>query len=167
MPWNAPARFVNPYLPDDIPGGTGGAGVPLPAFRQQQPLGAPHLAWKPFFNQTVYADNVTDTFAVAMRGAYFGAVSYTDYHFGLILDALDRSGVANETVVVCFGDHGWVSESVSFVFIRSFIGHARACVLAMHSSHCWQHLGGFKTDFHAFYYPHDTLKLPPRRTHFL
>lgn len=42
-----------------------------------------------------------------LRVGYYGAVSYYDYHFGLMLDALQASGVAQDTVVLVSGDHGW------------------------------------------------------------
>ena len=42
-----------------------------------------------------------------LRRAYYGAVSYYDHHFGMMLDALDASGAANDTVVLVTGDHGW------------------------------------------------------------
>jgi iduronate 2-sulfatase len=39
--------------------------------------------------------------------SYYSAVSWTDYLIGQILDALESSGVANDTVVALIGDHGW------------------------------------------------------------
>ena len=36
-----------------------------------------------------------------------GAVTWTDYNIGRVLDELDRLGLAENTVVAIHGDHGW------------------------------------------------------------
>ena len=41
-----------------------------------------------------------------MQAVYYGMVSFTDKHVGLILDALDRLGIADNTLVVYSSDHG-------------------------------------------------------------
>ena len=41
-----------------------------------------------------------------IRG-YRACVSYTDRNVGQLLDALDASGAAENTIVVLWGDHGW------------------------------------------------------------
>ena len=38
---------------------------------------------------------------------YHACVSYTDRNIGVLLDALDASGVADNTIVVLWADHGW------------------------------------------------------------
>lgn len=39
--------------------------------------------------------------------AYMAAVSYADACLGVILDALEKSDVAGNTIVMIWGDHGW------------------------------------------------------------
>lgn len=42
----------------------------------------------------------------AVRG-YLACVSFVDYQIGRVLNALDRSPYADNTIVVLWGDHGW------------------------------------------------------------
>ena len=39
--------------------------------------------------------------------AYLACVTYVDYEIGRILDTLDQTGLANNTVIVLWSDHGW------------------------------------------------------------
>jgi hypothetical protein len=47
-----------------------------------------------------------DTARSLIRG-YRAGVSFIDAQVGRLLDALDRLGIADETIVVLWGDHGW------------------------------------------------------------
>lgn len=38
---------------------------------------------------------------------YHACVSYTDHNIGMLLDALERSGKADNTIIVFWSDHGW------------------------------------------------------------
>lgn len=46
--------------------------------------------------------------AEACRRAYLACIRYTDAQIGKLLDALDRSSAAKNTVVVLWSDHGWL-----------------------------------------------------------
>ncbi len=39
--------------------------------------------------------------------AYYACISYTDAQIGKVLDALDKEGLADNTVVILYGDHGY------------------------------------------------------------
>ncbi len=50
---------------------------------------------------------VSDEYARKLRHAYFACVSYTDAQVGKLMDELEKLGLAENTIVVIWGDHGW------------------------------------------------------------
>ena len=101
-PYNIPARFFRGYPMDQIvvaahptfpPNVTGLEYFGCQAVDAQYPLGigAPLPA----------------SMQRALRRAYFAATAFADYNVGLLLDGLDQSGRAHETVVVMHSDHGY------------------------------------------------------------
>jgi choline-sulfatase len=51
-------------------------------------------------------DPVNDAQILAARRAYYGAISFVDEQVGLLLDTLEESGLAQDTVVILCSDHG-------------------------------------------------------------
>ena len=45
--------------------------------------------------------------ARTLKHAYLASTSYVDAQIGLLLEALDNSGLRNNTIIVVWGDHGW------------------------------------------------------------
>ncbi|MBA3315514.1 MAG: sulfatase [Planctomycetota bacterium] len=45
--------------------------------------------------------------ALELIHGYYAALSYTDAQIGKLLDALDEQNLAENTIVVVWGDHGW------------------------------------------------------------
>ena len=50
---------------------------------------------------------IPEDFARQLKHGYYAAISYMDAQVGRLLDELDRLGIADNTVVVLWGDHGW------------------------------------------------------------
>ncbi|MFI3320953.1 MAG: sulfatase [Rikenellaceae bacterium] len=50
---------------------------------------------------------VSDDYARRLRHAYYACVSYTDAQIGKLLSKLEEKGLAENTIVVVWGDHGW------------------------------------------------------------
>jgi iduronate 2-sulfatase len=97
--FNAPKRYWDLYDRNELP--------PLDARR---PAGAPEIA---FHQSTEVLGPVdgqrtpTPAQAAEMRHGYFANISYMDAQLGKVLDALDRSGVAERTIVIFVSDHGY------------------------------------------------------------
>ena len=83
----------------------------VPALRTP-PEGAPKYAPTTWGELRQYSDIpevglVSDEQARALIHGYHAAVSYVDAQFGKVLDELDRLGLARNTIIVLWGDHGW------------------------------------------------------------
>ncbi len=50
---------------------------------------------------------IPDAQARELKHGYYAAVSFVDACVGKVLDELDRLGLADNTIVVLWGDHGW------------------------------------------------------------
>ena len=50
---------------------------------------------------------VSDVYARKLRHAYYAAISYTDAQIGKVINELNRLGLAENTVIVVWSDHGW------------------------------------------------------------
>ena len=102
LPFVAPKKYWDLYDPNTIP---------LPAI-DHLPTGSPEFAGhnnSELHNyQGVPKENpIPADFAKTLRHGYYAAISYTDAQIGKVLDALDKEGLADNTIVVLWGDHGW------------------------------------------------------------
>jgi iduronate 2-sulfatase len=82
----------------------------LPPLNGARPEGVPEIAFHqsteilgPAAKQTP----VSPEQAAEMRHGYFANISYMDAQIGKVLDALDKSGAASNTIIVFFADHGY------------------------------------------------------------
>ncbi len=50
---------------------------------------------------------VSDEYARHLKHGYYAAISYVDTQIGKVLDELEAQGLAENTIVVLWGDHGW------------------------------------------------------------
>jgi len=94
LPFNAPKTYFNLYNP---------ATLPAPS-----PLGPPTGANSSTTTNSTEINAYTDrNDRSQLRHAYFACVSYVDAQVGKVLAELDALGLADNTVVVLWGDHGW------------------------------------------------------------
>ncbi len=102
LPFNAPAKYFDLYDPAELPLATN-------AF---MPQGAPEQAWHNSGELRNYAQVpservLPDAYARRLVHGYYACVSYTDALIGWLLDALEETGQASNTIIVLWGDHGW------------------------------------------------------------
>ncbi|MDZ7724126.1 MAG: sulfatase-like hydrolase/transferase [candidate division KSB1 bacterium] len=50
---------------------------------------------------------VSEDMAKTLKHGYYACVSYVDAQIGKLMDTLDELGLADNTIVVLWGDHGW------------------------------------------------------------
>jgi iduronate 2-sulfatase len=102
LPFCAPKKYWDRYDRDSFP---------LPALRRP-PRGAPPYAptnWAELRNYSNIPDkgDLPDDVQRALIHGYHAAVSYVDAQIGRLIETLDEVGLANNTIVVLWGDHGW------------------------------------------------------------
>ncbi|HKT93273.1 MAG TPA: choline-sulfatase [Paraburkholderia sp.] len=67
------------------------------------------------------------------RRAYYGALSYVDAQFGAMLDALEESGLADDTIVIVTSDHGDMLGERGLWYKMTFFENATRVPLIVHA----------------------------------
>lgn len=105
LPFSVPKRYWDMYDP---------AKLPMPTF-EQLPEGTPAFAGKVGGEIIAYepvpekaaGKDYPDALKRNLIHGYYAGVSYVDAQIGTVLDALEREGLADDTIVVLWGDHGF------------------------------------------------------------
>jgi arylsulfatase A-like enzyme len=101
LPFVAPKKYWDMYDPREIQ-------LAANPFR---PKDAPDYAVQPGGELRNYwgvpPGRIPDDFARTLKHGYYAAISYMDAQLGRVLDELERTGLAKNTVVALWGDHGW------------------------------------------------------------
>ena len=107
LPFIAPKKYWDLYRPDQF------EMHPL----RQRPEGSPEYHFQPGWElrNGSYSDvpplsdprAIADHTALKLIHGYYASVSYMDAQLGKVLDALDASGAAGNTIIVLWGDHGY------------------------------------------------------------
>ena len=101
LPFNAPKKYWDLYDPVDIK-------FPI---NKDFPSTAPKRA-QTWYEMTAYKDihegvDVEEKLAKKLIHAYYACVSYIDVQIGRVLTALDKLGLAEDTIVILTSDHGF------------------------------------------------------------
>jgi arylsulfatase A-like enzyme len=106
LPFTAPERYWDLYEEKDIPLS------PVPGLPEN--VHQASLQKMNEFNSYEAGDErahldqeVSEEYARKLRHAYYASVSYVDAQIGKVLDELEALGLAESTIVVLWGDHGW------------------------------------------------------------
>lgn len=102
LPFNAPKKYWDMYDFNTIR---------LPGF-MQKPVDAPDVCMHNFGELRNYSDvpdegPMEKEFMRKLIHGYYACVSYTDAQIGKVLSELEKLGLAENTIVILWGDHGW------------------------------------------------------------
>jgi iduronate 2-sulfatase len=102
LPFVAPKKYWDLHDPNALP-------VPATG---KLPTGSPEFAGHSSSELHAYPDvpegnPIPADYAKQLRHGYAACISYLDAQVGRVLDALEKEGLADKTVVVLWGDHGW------------------------------------------------------------
>ena len=97
LPFNAPKKYYDLYDQVKI------------ADNRFTPIGLPKecRGSREILSYSKIGQYNSDDFHHEAKRAYYACVSYIDAQIGKLLDALEETGKADQTVVVLIGDHGW------------------------------------------------------------
>jgi arylsulfatase A-like enzyme len=114
LPFNAPKAYYDLYNPNTLP--------------DPFPTAAPTNALSGTASQSGEINNyghgfypgdpgnhTDDAYRRKLRWAYYASVSYVDAQIGKVLNALDSLGMAENTIVVLWGDHGWCLDDYNLL----------------------------------------------------
>jgi len=106
LPFTAPKKYWDMYKEEEIPLS------PVPFIPENSDPIILHESAE--FNGYLLGEEraslnnpVSDEYARKLRHAYYACISYVDAQIGKVLDALEKSGKADNTIIILWGDHGW------------------------------------------------------------
>ncbi|MBA3700975.1 MAG: sulfatase [Planctomycetes bacterium] len=113
-PWFLGVGFIRPHLPFVAPKRywdlyqRSAFSVPPRTVPVDAPSYAPQFGGElRQYAGTPAKGEISDALSLSLIHGYHAAVSYMDAQLGVVLDALDASGQADNTIIVFWGDHGW------------------------------------------------------------
>jgi arylsulfatase A-like enzyme len=114
LPFNAPKAYFDLYNPTNLPS-------PFPIVAPTNALSgtASQSGELNNYNHGYYPGDpgvhTDDNYRRRLRWAYDACVSYVDAQIGKVLDSLDTLGLATNTIVVLWGDHGWCLDDYNLL----------------------------------------------------
>ncbi len=131
LPFIAPKKYWDLYPPEKV----------VVAPNRNPPQDAPPMAATNWGHPRTYADfpdegEPSDELVLQLTRGYAACVSYVDAQIGRVLDALDRLGLADNTIVILWGDHGWhIGENHIWGKGTNFEMSARAPLIVRSPAH--------------------------------
>jgi arylsulfatase A-like enzyme len=106
LPFTAPKKYWDLYEREKIPV------APFAAIPKNSNIASLHRSgelnqYKKGEEKASLQGPVSDAYAQKLRHAYFACVSFVDAQIGKVLDELETLGLAENTIIVVWGDHGW------------------------------------------------------------
>lgn len=127
LPFNAPKKYWDLYRREEIPL----AQNPYrPKALPKQVTSSGEIRGYGKFTTTK-----DEAFQREAKHGYYACVSYIDAQIGLVLDELERLGLAENTIVVILGDHGWHLGEHGFWGKHNLMNHSTRAPLIVRVPH--------------------------------
>lgn len=98
-PLICPKKYIDMYDPDQIP---------MPQAPREKDQGVPDIAVRFGRSADIFMSRKpTSRETREAIAAYYACVTFLDTQLGIVLDAVQQSGLADNTVVIFFSDHGF------------------------------------------------------------
>lgn len=112
LPFVVPTKYWDLYDPAKItlaPNGYLPSGAPAVAFGDHNMGGLYELRDYMDYRKvpSPFEGSLTEAEQRELKHGYYAAISFVDAQVGRLLDELDRLGLADNTIVVLWSDHGW------------------------------------------------------------
>jgi arylsulfatase A-like enzyme len=123
QPWCLHLSYIKPHWPYIAPApyhAMYGTEHILPANRTAAERAAPHPVVAAFMQHEESQNFARDEVRETVIPAYMGLISQLDHHLGRLMDFLETSGLASNTIVIVTSDHGdylgdhWLGEKDLF-----------------------------------------------------
>ena len=100
LPFSAPKKYWDMY----------NRNTTFQLKNRERPIGAPEIAFHNSNELRGYTDignaEISKEKEKELWHGYYASITYVDYQLGKVLDALDRLGLKENTLIVLWGDHG-------------------------------------------------------------
>ena len=141
-PWMLTVSFTQPHSPfviaEEFWNLYDHGDIPLPSVPPLSLDEMDHLSRNLHFCQARHEFTVTDEHRRNARHAYFGMISYIDSKIAALREALERSGMADNTIIILTADHGEMMGERGMWFKQHFFEWAARVPLIMHAPARWQ-----------------------------
>ncbi|MDP6305758.1 MAG: sulfatase [Verrucomicrobiota bacterium] len=108
LAWISPKKYWDLYDPKTLPVIIDGEVTPnTPPYALSTSYELTHYMDFIDFPKPWDEQRVSDAVARRLMHAYYASVSYVDAQLGRLLTALDDAGLADNTIIVLWSDHGW------------------------------------------------------------
>ncbi|MCD6520107.1 MAG: sulfatase-like hydrolase/transferase [Anaerolineae bacterium] len=129
-PWDAPGRYATMYDPAQVP-------APIPSAELEEMSWLPDQVREELLAQLAYTRKLTpgmdEEDIRRIRANYYGKISLIDHWVGEILQALEKRGWLDETMIVFWSDHGEMAGDHGFLFKQVFYdGSVRVPLIISH-----------------------------------
>jgi iduronate 2-sulfatase len=109
LPFNAPSQYWDLYDRAKLPLAEGDAAIAVRSAPSMAINNMRELRGYTDFSSLVhpYESTLTEAEQRRLKHGYLASVSYIDAQVGRLLEQLEELGLAENTIVVLWGDHGW------------------------------------------------------------